>query len=93
MCDKFDKFHLRGYKISTFVKIAIAQINPRVGDVSSNLRKTLDFIEEARQHSAELVLFPELSLTGYPPRDLLAYSRIHHEIQNALERIRTASMG
>ncbi|NBX93872.1 MAG: NAD(+) synthase [Proteobacteria bacterium] len=75
------------------MKIAIAQINPRVGDVSSNLRKTLDFIEEARQHSAELVLFPELSLTGYPPRDLLAYSRIHHEIQNALERIRTASMG
>jgi NAD+ synthase (glutamine-hydrolysing) len=53
------------------VKIALAQINPTVGDFSGNARKIVDFSQRARQSGAELVLFPELSVCGYPPRDLV----------------------
>lgn len=54
-----------------FVKIALAQINPTVGDFSGNLAKILDFTRRAQQGGAHLVLFPELAICGYPPADLL----------------------
>ncbi len=50
--------------------LALAQINTRLGDVPSNLEKHLALIEEARQSGAELIIFPELSLTGYVLQDL-----------------------
>jgi NAD+ synthase (glutamine-hydrolysing) len=53
------------------VKIALAQIDPTVGDFSGNTAKILDFTRRAQQGGAELVLFPELSICGYPPADLL----------------------
>ena len=53
------------------MKIAIAQINPTVGDLTGNQKKILEFIRKAREKKAELVLFPELAVTGYPPEDLL----------------------
>jgi NAD+ synthase (glutamine-hydrolysing) len=53
------------------VKIALAQINPTVGDFDGNARKILDFTERATQGGANLILFPELSVCGYPPADLL----------------------
>jgi NAD+ synthase (glutamine-hydrolysing) len=53
------------------VKIALAQINPTVGDFDGNARKILDFIGRASESGAELVLFPELAVCGYPPADLL----------------------
>jgi NAD+ synthetase len=53
------------------MKIACAQINPTVGDIEGNLEKILANIEKAKELGAELILFPELALTGYPPRDLL----------------------
>src|SRR6266545_3396423 len=53
------------------LRIALAQVNPRVGDLEGNARKLRDWIARARDHGAELVLFPELALTGYPPEDLL----------------------
>jgi len=53
------------------VKIALAQINPTVGDFDGNARKILDFTGQAMQGSADLVIFPELAVCGYPPADLL----------------------
>ncbi|MGB0122423.1 MAG: NAD+ synthase [Silvibacterium sp.] len=53
------------------MKIALAQINPTIGDFDGNARKILDFTERAAQGGADLVLFPELAVCGYPPADLL----------------------
>lgn len=53
------------------MKIAIAQINPRVGDIDGNLRLIEAFARKAEAAGAELAVFPELALTGYPPLDLL----------------------
>ncbi|MHB1021057.1 MAG: NAD+ synthase [Acidobacteriaceae bacterium] len=53
------------------MKLALAQINPTVGDFSGNARKILDFARDAAKQGAELVLFPELSVCGYPPADFL----------------------
>ncbi|HSV16587.1 MAG TPA: nitrilase-related carbon-nitrogen hydrolase, partial [Tepidisphaeraceae bacterium] len=53
------------------MRIALAQINPTVGDIAGNVRKILDFTGRAKTAGAALVVFPELSVTGYPPKDLL----------------------
>ncbi|MBP8646608.1 MAG: NAD+ synthase, partial [Syntrophobacteraceae bacterium] len=52
-------------------RVALAQINPYVGDFSGNAEKVLRFVDHARQGQCDLVVFPELALAGYPPRDLL----------------------
>jgi NAD+ synthase (glutamine-hydrolysing) len=53
------------------VKIALGQINPTVGDFSGNAAKIIQFAVQARSAGAGLILFPELSVCGYPPRDLV----------------------
>jgi NAD+ synthase (glutamine-hydrolysing) len=53
------------------VKIALAQINPTVGDFAGNTAKILEFAGRAGEAGAELVMFPELAVCGYPPADLL----------------------
>ncbi len=53
------------------LKIALAQINPTVGDLAGNTRLILDFAAQAKQAKADLVVFPELAVCGYPPEDLL----------------------
>ena len=53
------------------MKIFIAQINPIIGDLSGNAKKILEISSKAFEKSADLVLTPELSLWGYPPKDLL----------------------
>lgn len=57
------------------MRIALAQINPTVGDFDGNARKILDFTARAGEQGADLVLFPELCLDGYPARDLLEIPR------------------
>jgi len=52
-------------------KVALAQISPRLGDIEFNLKKHLDWIERAVNEQADLVVFPELSLSGYFLRDLV----------------------
>ena len=52
-------------------RLAMAQINPIVGDLDGNTSKILDYIDQARSLHADLVAFPELAITGYPPEDLL----------------------
>ncbi len=58
-------------KHSSQLRLAMAQINVVVGDVEGNAQKILDWIDRAREVGAEIVTFPELALTGYPPEDLL----------------------
>src|SRR5437660_113031 len=53
------------------MKLALAQIDPTVGDLDGNRELILERIEEARAAGADLVLLPELAVTGYPPEDLL----------------------
>src|SRR6266545_5782294 len=54
------------------LNLALAQIATKLGDVQSNLDKHLDFIKQAKAQNADLVVFPELSLTGYVLQDLVA---------------------
>jgi len=53
------------------LRIGLAQINPTVGDLGGNTGKILDYIGRAREIGVDLVAFPELAITGYPPEDLL----------------------
>jgi NAD+ synthase (glutamine-hydrolysing) len=53
------------------LRVALAQINPTVGDIRGNASKISDYIARARDEGAALVVFPELALSGYPPEDLL----------------------
>jgi NAD+ synthetase len=66
------------------MKIAAAQINPTIGDISGNVEKILQYINRAKELGAGLVIFPELCLTGYPPRDLLERSSFIEQNINAL---------
>ena len=54
----------------TKFKIAVAQLNPPLGDFEKSIKKHLAFIDKAQKKGAELVVFPELSLTGYSVKDL-----------------------
>ena len=53
------------------MKIALAQINPTVGDFAGNTKKILEYAARAGEQGAALVVFPELAVCGYPPADLL----------------------
>src|SRR5215510_13938023 len=53
------------------LRLAMAQINVVVGDISGNAKKISEWIDRAVELQADVVTFPELSLTGYPPEDLL----------------------
>jgi len=55
------------------MKIAVAQLNPTIGHFQGNAEKIKRFIRKAREDRADLIIFPELAVTGYPPRDLLLY--------------------
>ena len=62
------------------MRIALAQLNPMVGDFKGNSARILEAVRRAEEQGAELVLTPELSLWGYPPRDqLLEPSRIEQQ--------------
>jgi NAD+ synthase (glutamine-hydrolysing) len=56
---------------SSFLRLALAQVNPTVGALAHNAGMIMKQIEKARRHEADVVVFPELTLTGYPPEDLL----------------------
>jgi len=68
------------------IKIALCQINPTVGDIDGNLKKILFYIEKASKE-AEIIVFPELAITGYNPEDLLFYPAFIKKAENALKEI------
>lgn len=75
------------------MRIVLAQINPTIGDLIANTHKILDGITFAKKHSADLILFPELSICGYPPDDLLLLPHFISSLKQPLEKIREASEG
>jgi NAD+ synthase (glutamine-hydrolysing) len=75
------------------VKIALGQINPTVGDFQGNASKIIDFSLRAQTAGAGLILFPEMSVCGYPPRDLVERSSFVVHCREATERIATETKG
>ncbi len=69
------------------MRIALAQINNTIGDLDANAAKILDFARRAEHAGADLVAFPELALTGYPPRDLVEKPSFLDRTAAALESI------
>ncbi len=72
-------------------RIALAQINARVGDIEGNLNKILTYISSAKDEGVDILCFPELSITGYPPEDLLLKPDFLNDSINTIEKIRKAS--
>jgi NAD+ synthase (glutamine-hydrolysing) len=71
------------------MKIALAQTNTTVGDLCGNAQKILSFAQRAAAAGAEVVAFPELTLTGYPPRDLLEKQTFLDRVEQHLEKLAT----
>ena len=69
------------------LRVAMAQINPTVGDIDGNMRLIKVWIKEARRAKADLVAFPELAITGYPPEDLLFKPSFIEDTHRALKAI------
>jgi NAD+ synthetase len=72
------------------MKIALAQINTTVGDFGGNAAKIVDFAGRAKHQGAEFVVFPELALCGYPPRDLVEKSEFIERSETELKRLAAA---
>ncbi len=75
------------------LRLALAQINARVGDLEGNAAKLCGQIERARDAGAELLLFPELAVTGYPPEDLLLKEHFLRASEEALAAVAAEAQG
>ena len=75
------------------VKIALGQINPTIGDFSGNSRKIIEYARTAQAAGAEMILFPELSVCGYPPRDLVEKPAFVAKNQETTQQIACAVPG
>jgi NAD+ synthase (glutamine-hydrolysing) len=75
------------------VRIALAQINPTVGDFSGNLKKISEYVERAATVGAELVMFPELATSGYWPADLLEKESFVRRAEESLRAIAELTCG
>ena len=76
-----------------YVKIALGQINPTVGDFSGNAAKIIEYSRRAQASGAGLILFPELSVCGYPPRDLVERPSFVARNRETVEQIAAATLG
>ncbi|MEK6618804.1 MAG: nitrilase-related carbon-nitrogen hydrolase, partial [Nitrospirota bacterium] len=68
-------------------RIAMVQMNPTVGDLAGNVRRVAVWLREARRANVDLVAFPELVITGYPPEDLLLKPRFLEDNHRALKEV------
>lgn len=75
------------------MKICLSQINTIVGDIDFNTRRVLEEMERARKAGAELIIFPEMTILGYPQRDLLLQEKLISENLAALERVAAQTQG
>jgi NAD+ synthase (glutamine-hydrolysing) len=75
------------------VRVALAQINPTVGDLEGNARLIVDWIGRARDLAADIVCFPELAITGYPPEDLVLKPSFVRDNLTQLNRVARATTG
>jgi NAD+ synthase (glutamine-hydrolysing) len=75
------------------MRVYMAQISPVVGDVPGNEALVLEALEAGRRHRADIVLLPEMCISGYPPRDLLDYGGFLDACEQACERIAAQTRG
>jgi NAD+ synthase (glutamine-hydrolysing) len=75
------------------MRLALAQINPTVGDIAGNEAKILEYLARSSEAEAQLALFPELAVTGYPPEDLLLKEHFLADARAAVERVAAATEG
>src|SRR6201981_1068486 len=75
------------------MRLALAQINTTVGDLDGNREQIVEAIAEARRAGADLLLVPELAVTGYPPEDLLLRPGFLRAAEGSLEQIALAAPG
>ena len=75
------------------MRLALAQINPIVGDLDGNRALIVERIEDAKRANADLIVFPELAVTGYPPEDLLLRPGFLRAAEGSLEQIALAARG
>lgn len=73
------------------MKFGLVPLNPTIGDLTGNLKKTMDFIDQAVEKKCQIIIFPELSLIGYPPKDLLFYDLIWQKQAKILNELRRKS--
>jgi NAD+ synthase (glutamine-hydrolysing) len=73
------------------MRIALAQINPTVGDLDGNVSKITGHLQEAQRLEVDLMVFPELAVTGYPPEDLLLKSQFIDDNLHALKKIQESA--
>ena len=74
-------------------RVGLGQIDVCVGDLRGNLKKILEYIEVAKNLYVDILCFPELAVTGYPPEDLLLKSSFIEDNLEALDKIRESSDG
>ncbi len=80
--------------MNSTVRVALAQVDLAVGAVSANTRKIIDYAHRARDElQADLVVFPALSVCGYPPEDLLFHAGLRHRTERAVAEIRDTVRG
>ena len=75
------------------MKVALGQINPVIGDFAGNSAKIIDYSRRAKSEGAGLILFPELSVCGYPPRDLVERASFVDHNREAAEQIARDTRG
>ncbi len=76
------------------ITLSLAQFNPLVGDIPGNAEKIVAAVRSARdEQGAQILVFPELALIGYPPEDLLLRPALQARIERALDRVRAESRG
>jgi NAD+ synthase (glutamine-hydrolysing) len=75
------------------LRVALAQIDPTVGDIRGNARKIAEHTSAAREQGAALVVFPELTISGYPPEDLLLKTSFLDQVGEALEDLAAQTRG
>ena len=75
------------------LRCALAQINATVGDLDGNAARIIAQVEAAEALGADIVAFPELALTGYPPEDLVLRRGFVEDNLRTLERVRDATQG
>src|SRR3954466_13601385 len=78
---------------ATHLRLALAQIDPTVGDLEGNARLISESIERARDGGAQLVILPELCLAGYPPEDLVLRRDFLDAVRESLDGIAAEVVG
>ena len=75
------------------LRVSLAQINPTVGDLAGNTKKIIEYIQKGREQGTDIVAFPEMAVTGYPPEDLLLKPGFIRDNLEALKAIQKETRG